>query len=200
MTTVAAQPSRPAANATPWAWLPALAATTPRARSASDSLAILAYAPRTLNDPVRCRFSHLRYTGPETVSDSTRECSMGVSEITSWVSLRAAVTSSGLTVPGVMSTALQCATHPLPRRPTAGLGPDAKTGDLDILSNSAATQPGSPRQHASPRHPRRAARQRPRVPRRQGRNQEQPARHDASGPRPVSRHRRVRPDRAAPPR
>src|ERR1700750_1211074 len=26
MTTVAAQPSRPAANATPWAWLPALAA------------------------------------------------------------------------------------------------------------------------------------------------------------------------------
>ena len=41
MTTVAAQPSRPAANATPWAWLPALAATTPRARSASESLAIL---------------------------------------------------------------------------------------------------------------------------------------------------------------
>ena len=38
----------------------ALAATTPRARSASESLAILLYAPRTLNDPVRCRFSHLR--------------------------------------------------------------------------------------------------------------------------------------------
>jgi hypothetical protein len=41
MITVAAQPSRLAANATPWAWLPALAATTPRARSASESLAIL---------------------------------------------------------------------------------------------------------------------------------------------------------------
>ena len=34
MKTVASAPSRPAASATPWAWLPALAATTPRARSA----------------------------------------------------------------------------------------------------------------------------------------------------------------------
>ena len=37
MKTVARMPSRPAASATPWAWLPALAATTPRARSAGDS-------------------------------------------------------------------------------------------------------------------------------------------------------------------
>ena len=56
--------SSSAAKATPWAWLPALAATTPRARSASDSLAIRKSAPRTLNDPVRCRFSHFRKTGP----------------------------------------------------------------------------------------------------------------------------------------
>ncbi len=60
MTTVAEAPSSPAANATPCAWFPALAATTPRARSASDIRAILVYAPRTLNDPVRWRFSHLR--------------------------------------------------------------------------------------------------------------------------------------------
>jgi hypothetical protein len=41
MTTVARQPSRLAARATPWAWLPADAQTTPRARSASGSSAIL---------------------------------------------------------------------------------------------------------------------------------------------------------------
>jgi hypothetical protein len=41
MKTVAAQPSSRAARATPWAWLPALAATTPRARSASVRRAIL---------------------------------------------------------------------------------------------------------------------------------------------------------------
>jgi len=40
--------------------LPALAATTPDDRSASDSRAIRVYAPRTLNEPVRCRFSHFR--------------------------------------------------------------------------------------------------------------------------------------------
>ena len=199
MTTVAAQPSSPAANATPWAWLPALAATTPRARSASESLAILLYAPRTLNDPVRCRFSHLRNTGPPTVSDSTRECSTGVSEITSWISLRAAVTSSELTAPGVMFTGLQCAIHPRARRPPAGSRADAKTGDHDILSNGAATQPAS-HQRPRPRHPRRAARQRPHVPRRQGRDQGQPARHDAGGSGPLSRHCRLRPDRPASPR
>ena len=73
ITTVAEAPSSPAAKATPCAWLPALAATTPRARSASDSRAILVYAPRTLNDPVRCRFSHFRKTGPPACSESTRE-------------------------------------------------------------------------------------------------------------------------------
>ncbi len=37
MKTVARVPTSCAASATPWAWLPALAATTPRARSASLS-------------------------------------------------------------------------------------------------------------------------------------------------------------------
>jgi hypothetical protein len=60
MNTVTRQPSRPAASATPWAWLPALAATTPRARSSGDSREIRVYAPRTLYDPARCWFSHFR--------------------------------------------------------------------------------------------------------------------------------------------
>jgi hypothetical protein len=37
MKTVAEMPNSCAASATPCAWLPALAATTPRTRSASDS-------------------------------------------------------------------------------------------------------------------------------------------------------------------
>ncbi len=78
---------------------------------AAESLAILKYAPRTLNDPVRCRFSHFMKTGPATVSESTREWSTGVSEITSWISLRAAATSSEPTAPDVVSTGRKCATH-----------------------------------------------------------------------------------------
>ena len=43
MTITARQPSLPAARATPWAWLPAEAATTPRARASGASLAIMVY-------------------------------------------------------------------------------------------------------------------------------------------------------------
>ena len=39
-------PSRRAAKATPWAWLPPLTATTPRLRSAGDSDSILLKAAR----------------------------------------------------------------------------------------------------------------------------------------------------------
>ena len=35
------------------------------------------YAPRILNEPVRCRFSHLSHTGPPTRSASPRECHSG---------------------------------------------------------------------------------------------------------------------------
>ena len=51
-----------AAHATAWPWLPALAATTPARRSSSASVAIVLYAPRILNEPVRWRFSALRKT------------------------------------------------------------------------------------------------------------------------------------------
>ena len=71
-------PSRPAASATPCAWLPALAATTPRARSSADSREIRTYAPRTLYEPARCRFSHLSHVGPPSAALSGREGSSGV--------------------------------------------------------------------------------------------------------------------------
>src|SRR3954452_21833552 len=97
MNTVALAPSRRAARATPCAWLPALAATTPRARSASVSREMRVYAPRILNDPVRCRFSHLSHTGPPTRSASPRECHSGVCRTTSPRSSAAASTSAPLT-------------------------------------------------------------------------------------------------------
>src|SRR5579884_1457067 len=62
MKIVAAAPTDRAAHATAWPWLPALAATTPAARERSSSCAILLYAPRTLNEPVSCRFSAFRKT------------------------------------------------------------------------------------------------------------------------------------------
>ena len=52
-------PAARAAKATAWAWLPALAATTPAASSASDSRLIAFVAPRALNEPVTWRFSAL---------------------------------------------------------------------------------------------------------------------------------------------
>ena len=60
MKTVARIPASRAAQATACPWLPAVAATTPAACSASDSDAIVFTAPRTLNEPVRWRFSALR--------------------------------------------------------------------------------------------------------------------------------------------
>ena len=83
MKIVAFAPSSRAASATPCAWLPALAATTPRARSSSVSREIRVYAPRILNDPVRWRFSHLSHTGPPTRSARPREWCSGVCRTTS---------------------------------------------------------------------------------------------------------------------
>src|SRR5439155_20521134 len=73
MKIVAGTPASRAAQATDWPWLPAVAATTPAARSESLSQAILLTAPRILTDPVRCRFSAfsrtLRPVARENVSD-----------------------------------------------------------------------------------------------------------------------------------
>src|SRR6476620_5626754 len=97
MYTFAVEPTRDAASATPCAWLPADAATTPAAFSCADSRAIRTYAPRILNDPVRCRFSHLRCTGPPTAWASGRDDSIGVYLATPCNSSAAALTSCTLT-------------------------------------------------------------------------------------------------------
>ena len=60
MTMVAGMPSRCACQATPWAWLPADTAITPACACAPSRLNSLASAPRSLNDPVRCRVSSFR--------------------------------------------------------------------------------------------------------------------------------------------
>ena len=69
----AVAPTSRAAHATAWPWLPALAATTPAARCSAVSVEIRLYAPRILNEPVRWRFSALRWisrpTSRESVSD-----------------------------------------------------------------------------------------------------------------------------------
>ena len=63
MKIVAAIPASRAAHATACPWFPALAATTPAARSFSPSVEIVLNAPRILNEPVRWRFSAFSTTG-----------------------------------------------------------------------------------------------------------------------------------------
>ena len=62
MKIVAWIPASRAAHATACAWLPALTATTPAARSSSESDATQLTAPRILNEPVRWRFSAFSHT------------------------------------------------------------------------------------------------------------------------------------------
>jgi hypothetical protein len=62
ITIFASTPVRVAASATPWAWFPALAVTTPAAFSASESVLMRFVAPRILNEPVRWKFSSFRWT------------------------------------------------------------------------------------------------------------------------------------------
>ncbi len=63
ITTSHGTPRWRAASATAQAWLPALPATTPRS-AAAPSAASFAVAPRTLNEPVRCRLSAFSTTSP----------------------------------------------------------------------------------------------------------------------------------------
>ena len=62
ITTLAVVPSTAAAYPTAIAWLPALTAVTPRARSPGDRSIITASAPRGLKLPVRWNSSSLRRT------------------------------------------------------------------------------------------------------------------------------------------
>src|SRR5919197_665476 len=71
-------PALRAAHATAWPWLPALAATTPAARCSSTRVEILLAAPRTLNEPVRWRFSPFSHTSRPASRDSVSEPYTGV--------------------------------------------------------------------------------------------------------------------------
>src|SRR4051794_18912988 len=86
-----------AAAATAWAWLPAEAHTTPRARPSGPSAASFAAAPRTLKEPLRWRFSAFRATTPPARSEIVREDSTGVRRASASTAGRAASTSSAVT-------------------------------------------------------------------------------------------------------
>src|SRR3954470_16753609 len=81
------------------AWLPALPAVTPRAQP-SPSAASLFSAPRTLNEPVRWRFSALSATAAPVRSLSVSEGSTGVRLATPATAGRASATASAVTVCG----------------------------------------------------------------------------------------------------
>ncbi len=100
MNTVAWIPRICAASATPCAWLPADAATTPRARSSSVSRESRTNAPRILNDPVRWRFSHFSSTGPPTSVSSHRDSSIVVRMATWSTRSTTASMSASVTVMG----------------------------------------------------------------------------------------------------
>src|SRR3954451_3633045 len=105
-------PSCRAPAASAWPWLPALAATTPLAQE-SPSAASLAATPRTLNEPVRCRFSALSKTVPPARSLNVRVESTGVRRATPSTAGHAAWTS----------IAESWLTAPPAERPNPGLGP-----------------------------------------------------------------------------
>ncbi len=78
ITITARAPRRAAWYATPWAWLPALIAITPRRKEAASSVSSLLSAPRSLNEAVNCRFSNLSQTSAPVSRDSVRLCRQGV--------------------------------------------------------------------------------------------------------------------------
>src|SRR5262245_12755432 len=80
-------PSRFAESATPCAWLPALAAITPRFRSSPVKRAIRLYAPRILKLKVGWRSSRLSSTSFPRRAESRGAASSGVSRATSYTRL-----------------------------------------------------------------------------------------------------------------
>src|SRR5206468_3233507 len=82
---------------TPWAWLPALAAMTLRARSASDRAARRFSAPRILNEPVYWRFSAFSSTSAPAIALSAAEGRSGVRRAPPPIVVRAARISAIVT-------------------------------------------------------------------------------------------------------
>src|ERR1041385_5077588 len=75
---VGLSPAFGAGEATPCAWFPAEAATTPALRSAAVKWWTLLSAPRTLKEPVRWKFSSLRCTSAPVICDRLLERFVGV--------------------------------------------------------------------------------------------------------------------------
>src|SRR5690349_23772022 len=92
----AVAPTSRAAHATAWPWFPALAATTPAARSSAVSVEIRLYAPRILNEPVRWRFSALSCTSRPASCESVSEAYTGVTRATPSRRARAASMSGSV--------------------------------------------------------------------------------------------------------
>jgi hypothetical protein len=82
MKTVDRMPDSRAARATPCAWFPADAATTPISFWDPDSRLMALSAPRILNEPVLWRFSALRRTSPPVRREKEVETIVGVSRTT----------------------------------------------------------------------------------------------------------------------
>ena len=99
-------PRAAAAAASACAWLPAEAATTPRAQPSSPSVASLLATPRTLKDPVRWRFSAFSATVPPARSENVRVDSIGVRRATVWTAARAARTSLAVTLMSAMTASI----------------------------------------------------------------------------------------------
>src|SRR5512137_608976 len=78
ITTVAGTPARRAARATPWAWFPADAATTPAGPILSLRERTWARAPLTLKEPPFCITSSFRYTSASAIVDRVGEYTSGV--------------------------------------------------------------------------------------------------------------------------
>jgi len=95
-----------AANATACAWLPALAATTPRRSASSGSRAIALKAPRALKEPVSCRLSAFSSTRVPTRRESSPAGTSGVSRTRP--EIRRAASSMLASVTLESTTAMQC--------------------------------------------------------------------------------------------
>ena len=100
MKIVACMPSSRAAHATAWPWLPALAATTPAARSSGDSVASVLTAPRILNEPVRWRFSALSTSSRPISRESDADVYTGVTR--AWPPIRSRAASMSVSVGAVL--------------------------------------------------------------------------------------------------
>src|SRR5690606_28244606 len=109
ITIVAGIPRRLAASETAIAWLPEEKATTPRRRWSGESCDKVLKAPRNLNAPPCCRFSHLKKTWAARRASSAALLSTGVR--TAWPSSRsaaAATSSKSIASPILASCASVC--------------------------------------------------------------------------------------------